>query len=130
MLKLLKSLFGGSVFATHSVKAETVSKIQSDWATVNILLSQKSPTQLKQALITADKAMDNALRDIVPGETMGDRLKAAQNRFDQVTYNKIWEAHKLRNSVVHESGFEPPYFMLTDGVQKLKKGLEALGVRV
>ncbi len=124
-------LFGGlSSSYGGSVKQETVYKIKSDWANIKVLLNQKGPSQLRQALITADKTLDNALRDVVAGETMGERLKNAKTKFDYSTYNKIWEAHKLRNNVVHESGFEPPYFMVTQAVDDLQNGLVVLGVRV
>ena len=112
------------------ITVETKEKIQRDWKNVDILLSQKGPSQLRQALITADKSLDNALKDIVEGETMGERLKNAENFFERDQYNKIWEAHKVRNNLVHESGYEPPYFVVTKAVQDLKEGLEKLGVRV
>lgn len=112
------------------VTVETKEKIQRDWKNVDTLLSQKGPSQLRQALIAADKSLDNALRDIVEGETMGERLKNAENLFERDQYNKVWEAHKIRNSLVHESGYEPPYFVVTKAVQDLKEGLERVGVRV
>ncbi|KKU51060.1 MAG: hypothetical protein UX73_C0008G0001, partial [candidate division WWE3 bacterium GW2011_GWC1_47_10] len=64
------------------------------------------------------------------GDVMADRLKAAKTRFDIVTYNKIWEAHKVRNALVHESGYEPPYYVLTEAVEHLRRGLERLGINV
>lgn len=123
-------LFGGFSGGHRSVRADTQMKIKHDWDTIDTLLSQRSPAQLKQALITADKALDNALRDVVAGETMGERLKNAKDKFDPVVYNKIWEAHKIRNSMVHESGYEPPHFMLVEAVGKLKQGLVSLGVKL
>lgn len=113
-----------------SVSMETVRKITSDWDNVTILLQGKSPSQLRQALITADKCLDAALKDVVPGETMGERLKNAIDKFDRPTYNRIWDAHKLRNNIVHEAGFEPPYFMVTEAVANLKEGLYKLGVKI
>ncbi|HPD73987.1 MAG TPA: hypothetical protein P5014_01205 [Patescibacteria group bacterium] len=112
------------------ITVETREKVQRDWKNVEILLSQKGPSQLRQALITADKSLDNALKDIFDGETMGERLKNAESFFERDQYNRIWEAHKVRNNLVHESGYEPPYFVVTKAVQDLKEGLEKLGVRV
>lgn len=124
-------LFGGSSSSFGgSIKQETVYKIQSDWTNIKVLVNQKGPSQLRQALITADKSLDNALRDVVAGETMGERLKNAKTKFDYNTYNKIWEAHKLRNNLVHESGFEPPYYMVTQAIEDLQDGLVVLGIRV
>ncbi len=121
------SLPGGG---RSSVSQPTEDKIRKDWENIKILASSKSPSQLRQGLITADKTLDNALKDIFSGETMGERLKNAKDRFDEITYNKIWEAHKVRNNLVHETGYEPPYYVLTEAIEKLRTGLQALGVRV
>jgi hypothetical protein len=124
-----KILFGGTIRGRQTVSQETELKIKRDWGNIEILLQQKSPSQLKQALLMADKAVENALKDLVDGITMGECLKNAKEKFDPVTYNKLWEAHNIRNSLVHESGYEPPYFMLTEAVGNFKKGLIVLGVR-
>ncbi|KKS07640.1 hypothetical protein A3K01_01215 [candidate division WWE3 bacterium RIFOXYD1_FULL_43_17] len=124
-------IFGsGSSPSYGSVSQETVRKITSDWENISILLKQKGPSQLKQALIMADKSLDAVLKEIVPGETMGERLKNAVEKFDRPTYNRIWDAHKLRNSLVHEAGFEPAYFMIIEAVANLKEALYKLGVNV
>ena len=114
----------------RSISTSTVRNIEKDWVNINILLSQKRPSQLRQALISADKSLDNALRDVVEGELMGERLKAGKDLFDRDMYNRIWEAHKLRNTLVHESGFEPPYFVVTEAIQNLRNALYVLGVKV
>ncbi len=62
---------------------------------------------------------------------MGERLKAAKDHFKQWSeYDKIWKAHKTRNSGVHESGFEPPHYVLREAVENLRKGLKSLGIHV
>lgn len=111
-----------------TISVETRNNIEREWKNIQVLLSAKGPSQLRQALISADKCLDNALRDIVPGETMGERLKVAENKFDRDLYNKIWEAHKVRNSLVHEAGYEPPYFLVTQSVENFKEGLNSIGV--
>ena len=125
-----KGMFSLSGYGRSSVSQPTEEKIRKDWENIKILASSKSPSQLRQSLITADKTLDNALKDIFSGETMGERLKNAKGRFDEITYNKIWEAHKVRNNLVHETGYEPPYYVLIESIEKLRAGLQALGVRV
>jgi len=115
---------------TGSVRSETTQNIKLDWENIKMLLQQKGPSQLRQALITADKCLDNALRDMVIGESMGERLKNAKDCFEWDLYQKIWEAHKLRNNIVHEVNFEPPYFMVTQAVDNLKKALNSLHITV
>ena len=111
-----------------SVKPLTSNKISGDWLVIKQQLAGKQPSQLRQALITADKALDAALSDVVIGGTMGERLKNSRHLFDNTLYNKLWGAHKMRNALVHESGYEPPHHMITRGVDDIKRGLKSLGV--
>ncbi|OGC45574.1 hypothetical protein A2V49_03675 [candidate division WWE3 bacterium RBG_19FT_COMBO_34_6] len=112
------------------VSNQTLSLITNDWTNIDLLKKQGSPSQLRQALIAADKSLDNALKDMVSGENMGERLKNAGNMYERDIYNKIWNAHKIRNSLVHESGYEPPHFMLEKAIEDLRKALNLIGVRV
>jgi len=123
-------LFGLQKRSFGSVRGETQDKIRLDWENIKILLNQKGPSQLRQALITADKSLDNALKDMVVGENMGERLKNAKDMFPWDLYQKIWEAHKLRNNIVHESNFEPLYFMVTEAITNIQSGLTSLGLKV
>lgn len=127
---LIGRLFNTNAFGRYSVSAETERKIKSDWQNIDVLLKNKGVSQLKQALITADKTLDNALRDIVAGDSMGERLKNSKEKFDPTIYNKIWEAHKVRNNMVHEAGYEPPHYVLTEAVDKLRLGLSELHIKV
>ena len=127
-MNLLKLLFGFS--AGKNISAQTREAISRDWQSVEAALQSKVPSQLRQALITADKALDNALRDIVSGENMGERLKNAKDKFEYSLYDKIWKAHKVRNSLVHEAGYDPPHYVVTEAIENLKQGLINLGVRL
>ncbi|MDC0449083.1 hypothetical protein OAL67_00550 [bacterium] len=114
-----------------TVSQQTVTSIQQEWINIKTLVAGKSPSQLRQAIISADKTLDNALRDIVEGETMGERLKNAKDKFPSwEVYDKVWKAHKIRNNIVHESGYEPPYFVVQEAVESLRQGLAALRIYV
>lgn len=53
------------------------------------------------AVINADKLLDTALKKRnFKGETMGERLISAKNALSR--RQRVWEAHKLRNRLVHE----------------------------
>lgn len=129
-MNIFNLLFGGRKIYKRTVTQLTETNILADWRTVSVLVSQKTPSSLKNALITADKTLDNALRDMVDGETMGDRLKNSESMFDRSLYNKIWDAHKIRNNLVHESGYEPPHFVITEAIQNLKIAVQSLGLRI
>lgn len=126
----LSKLFGVSGFGRSTVSTQTKEKIRSEWNQINILMSGGAPSQMRQALISADKCLDNALRDIVAGETMGERLKNASGKYDRIVYDKIWKAHKMRNALVHEAGYEPTYGMIKVAVDDLRQGLIKIGVNV
>ena len=110
------------------ISLQTRNNVERDWARVSELLDKKGPSQLREALITADRCLDSVLKDLIDGETMGERLKNASDMFDRDLYNKIWEAHKVRNTLVHEAGYEPPYFVINQSVENLKQGLNSLGM--
>ena len=112
------------------ISLQTRNNVERDWKRVTELLGQKSPSQLREALITADRCLDSVLKDLVDGETMGDRLKNSSDMFDRDLYNKIWKAHKIRNSLVHEAGYEPPYFVINQSVENLKQGIDSLGMNL
>lgn len=114
----------------YSVTNETSAKIKSEWEKIDDLIKQKGPSQLRQALISADRSLDTALKDISSFETMGERLKNTKDRFDRTTYDKIWKAHKVRNTLVHEAGYEPPYYVLIEAINALKEGIKQLGVNL
>lgn len=60
---------------------------------------------LKIALIEADKLLDEALRLAgYSGETLGERLKKI-TEVEMPDIQLIWEAHKLRNKLAHETNF-------------------------
>lgn len=127
LINIFKKVLG---YSNKFVTAQTTEKIRLDWQQIDTLLAQGSPSQLQKALLTADKTLDTALKDLVAGETMGERLKNAATKFEKPVYDKIWKAHKLRNTVVHEAGFEPTHTMVREAVADLRHGLHALGVRV
>jgi hypothetical protein len=114
--------------APNVVSLNTARRIKDDWDNVEILIKGSSPAQLKQALITADKILDSALKEISIGDGMAERMKNIRPRLDPGSYNRMWEAHKLRNNIVHEINFDPPHFVLKEAVANLKNVLYKLGV--
>ncbi len=127
---LFDALFGKVNFFRTTVTPETEAKIKADWLKINQLVTLGKPSNLRDALITADRSLDTALKELVTGENLGERLKNASQKFDRTQYNLIWEAHKMRNALVHESGFEPPYFVLKKAIEDLRAALVVLGIRV
>lgn len=117
-------------FKPRVIQKVTADKISIDWRSINDLILKDTPTHLRQAVIVADNTLDAALKDIVAGDTMGERLKNAKDKFNYTTYDRLWKAHKLRNGIVHETSFEPNHFMVKEAIQSIKDGLIILGIRL
>ena len=76
------------------------------WQQVQRHLFAGDDNSLKLALIEADKILDDSLRLAgFRGENLGDRLKRLTDA-QLPNLDQIWEAHKLRNRLVHEADFK------------------------
>ena len=76
------------------------------WQSVIDKLNNNNEDSYKQAVIEADKIFDDLLkRNNYQGEDMGERLKQiTQNQLSNI--DEVWQAHKLRNRLVHEPNFQ------------------------
>ena len=114
----------------YNLSSQEEEAVRSSWQKVEELLSLGKPSQLKQGVIESDKITDSVLRKLCYGSSMGERLKSARELFDRDVYNGLWEAHKVRNSLVHESSYDPPYYVCKEAIQKFKSALLALRIRL
>ena len=89
-------------------------------------LSRDNPATFMTTVIEADKLLDRALNEIgIPGKTMGDRLKRSGDKFSNL--DAVWKAHKLRNTVAHESDFDISYKQAASALLAYKQALKDLG---
>lgn len=78
------------------------------------------------AILEADKLLDQALKQSgYSGQTMGERLKSARRAFKNVDH--VWQAHKIRNQLAHESGFKLNSMTTNRALRYFKAGLKDLG---
>jgi len=81
----------------------------------------------KLAVIEADKLVDAVLKKAnVVGATMADRLRKTESLVDRSVYQGMWDAHKLRNSVVHDVDHMVSQNEIESALIKVKKYLIAL----
>jgi len=74
---------------------------------INKKLVSDTPSDWKIAVIEADKTLDRALlKKGFAGESLGDKLKDMVPADLPEVYEEVWEAHKIRNKIVHEPEFE------------------------
>jgi len=103
--------------------------IQDKWAEIETQISSGGASQLKTGIMEADKLVDYALKARgVPGETMGERMKNAKNKFsDHSDYNNLWFAHKVRNNIAHEASHDLNIGEARRATEYFKKALRDLG---
>ena len=98
---------------------------QEHWQRIQSL-ANSSASEQHLAVLEADKLLDHALKARnFGGQTMGDRLKRARNTFRN--NNAVWQAHKLRNRLAHESGITVSSGEVGNALSGFKAGLKDLG---
>ena len=125
-------IVGGMLFAVVSFLAKKgashldVDKYRTKWMAIEQSLDRDLPDTAHMAVLNADKLVDHALKERgAKGKTMGERMKAAQTTW--TNRNSIWEAHKLRNKIAHESDFEVTYDAARRALSGFKQALKDLG---
>jgi hypothetical protein len=117
----------GRSFA-KTLRAYDRQKVEEGWEKIEQLILVGRPSAMKEAVIAADKLLDYALTQISSGETMGERLKNARASFPPPTYQGLWDAHKMRNALVHETDFDLTQLVAREVLGKFKAGFRVLGV--
>lgn len=78
-------------------------------------------------IVHADKLFDHALKKrLIKGNTMSERLIAAKPKFDKQLYQQIWDAHKARNKIAHEVGFNIPGAEISRHFRVYQKAIRAI----
>jgi len=100
--------------------------ISESW---NIVIHKaQSEATWDSAIIHADKLLDSVLKARgYKGSTMGERLVSAKKVLSN--RNTVWEAHKLRNKIVHEESVHLNNIKVIDalrGFETALKDLEAI----
>lgn len=82
----------------NSFSLKELNYIRSHW----IRIIDTFPTNMKGAILDADKLLDYALSKKGYEGSVGEKLKRSKAHFSRI--NDVWSAHKLRNKVAHELG--------------------------
>lgn len=103
-----------------------IEEYQTRWLKVENGLVRGDPRSYSLSVIEADKLLDKALNEMgLPGKTMGERLKRVTDKFEKP--NAVWSAHKLRNQIAHEHGFDVDYAQASRALAAFKQALKDLG---
>lgn len=75
------------------------------WNEIEKHINSIREAEWKFAVIETDKLVDELLKGAgFPGDTMGDRLMNIQPG-QLTTLENLWEAHKIRNRLVHDTNY-------------------------
>ncbi|OHA58212.1 MAG: hypothetical protein A2571_03040 [Candidatus Vogelbacteria bacterium RIFOXYD1_FULL_44_32] len=76
------------------------------WEKILSHLESGNQSDWKLAILEADTILDSLVQKMgYKGENLGERLKNVEPS-DFLTLNEAWEAHKIRNAIAHEAGYE------------------------
>jgi hypothetical protein len=122
-------IFGGKRNAKYQYREGGLDRqfVDNKWREIDELIRLGKPSNNARAILEADKLLDHVLKGLrVPGLTMGDRLKASRKRFSPEVYDLAWQAHKVRNELVHNAEFEIMDYTAKDAIEKYKKAVNEL----
>lgn len=109
----------------HRAKPIDKELVQQRWVTI-MQMSETGGNGLRNAIVEADKLLDHVMKQKgYAGATMADRLRHAESRFSKV--NNVWSAHKLRNALAHEVGFDLVQSQAKNALKDFERGLKDLG---
>ena len=84
--------------------SSATSGVNARWEEVLKHITSTREAEWKFAVIEADKVVDDILKNSYPGETMGERLlNITKGQLE--TLDGLWEAHKIRNRLVHDTNY-------------------------
>lgn len=109
---------------------ETASSVasQSRWGEIIRHLESSKESDWKLAVIEADKLLDNFLKSSgYFGDTMGERLMNIKKE-ELLSIDGLWEAHKVRNKLVHDVNYFLRYAEARRAIDLYEKALQELEV--
>ncbi|MEK7616146.1 MAG: hypothetical protein AAB420_02995 [Patescibacteria group bacterium] len=97
------------------------------WEHIQQYVNSPREAEWKLSVIEADKFVDEALkaRGFV-GETMGERLMLIKPQ-ELTSIQDLWDAHKLRNLLVHETNYQLKHDQAFAAIHAFEKVLRELG---
>lgn len=111
-----------NIFTKRPRKAVTLhmEAMKDHWQAIIKKIDSDSPEVWKLAIIEADALVDDVLKHLnYDGEHMADRLSKLDPS-DFKTLDHLWNAHRVRNSLVHTTDFT----MTSDKIRRVLKNYE------
>lgn len=103
-------------------------EVAKQWSDIQTTVGLGGTSHFAQGVVAADKLLDHVLKQKgYAGDSMGERLRSAQEDMSPSVYHNAWQAHKLRNQLVHEVGSEIMSFQVKEAIQQYEHALRDLG---
>jgi len=100
----------------------------ADWQQIQSLADSADQIRLAQAVQQADRFVDHVMRQVGGrGASFADRLRSLEQRFDQNTYQGLWDAHKLRNTLAHQHGANVSATEASRAINQFRAAARTLG---
>lgn len=115
------------LYAEFLEKKEVPEERGSHWKEIKNKLNSANSSDWKAAIIEVDNLMDEIIMRIgYKGDDLGERLKSIEpSDFDNL--QNIWEAHQVRNKIIHEGEkFEVTKDLAKTTLEKYEKALKEL----
>lgn len=96
----------------------------SRWREIKGHMDSDIPEQWKMAIIESDVLIDNIFKKTgYGGDTLGEKLKNIEpSDFDNL--QNVWEAHKIRNRIVHDGNYPITKEEAKEVIGKYEKALK------
>ena len=124
-------VFGGLLFAVIALtkkgpKQLDVEKYRCKWIEIERQLKRDDVGSYSLVVLNADKLLGQALQERhITGSTMGERMKTLQSTWTNA--NAVWSAHKLRNSIAHDTDVSVDYDSARRALAAFKQALKDVG---
>lgn len=97
---------------------------KNEWQ--DVIVMSKDDKTITMSVVQADKLLDEALKCFgYSGSTMAERLVAAKKKLTD--RDGVWQAHKMRNNIVHESNYDPTKKSIVTTLKAYSRALKDLG---
>ena len=125
---------GGHGQQKHDTRAEThepaivpATEQSSAWEQIKARAESVREAEWKLSIVEADSLVDSVLQERgYPGETMGERLMLIHPE-QLSSLQDLWDAHKLRNLLVHDAGYKVNHEQVLAAIRAFDKVLRELG---
>ena len=118
------------VVAQEEVASSMISPeqdLQGDWRDIQALMASDNPSDWNMAILRADAELDDLLRRLgYEGETIADRIKIVDPT-KLKSLDRVWSAHRLRNTIAHDPLQQYTREMLTYAMQSYEIAFKELG---